>query len=360
MSHFITLVNIAADETDTERQAYNIGQIAAGIELKKKLAENPDDYTAEDMLNDVLRNPSPFECRITAAIDDIMAPFCQDAEDPDYIEFENVTAEITKSYKTDLCDCVRLPDGKIITCHNSLFYNYYMVADGVIYQKLAGRLRRPKRTKKAKKLRLLSNYPLRKAYKTFERYAEDHCCCEYSEDESGYGYYCNPNGVCDWYQVGGRWPYKFLVRDTTAQVITGEKSWTVCGYEPDMPDGYKWVAGAKKSDIEWGLMKSLKEENTVRAFNMYEEWHKTGMIPDGGVTLYNETVYERGETYEEWLNRRCITVDLYADFAYSYIQDGEFYSTAGAESENEWVEMVKEYIGNIPGDDIIVTVDCHT
>ena len=261
------------------------------------------------------------EYAVTDYIDSIMEPFCQVTEDWNYLEFHNATSEITESYKTQTCDCVRMSGGKIITCYDPLFYCNYTTVSGVIYQKSVGKSKQLKRTQKAEKLKLLPNYPVNKVYKTIEQYAEDYCDYKYNEDEDAYGYYDNPNGMWDWYQIGGRWLYKFLVSETAKQVITGEKSWALSDETPETPNGYKWVAGAKKSDIELELMKSLKVDKTAR--------------------ITSETL------------------DLYADLTDSYIQNGEFYSDFGAENENEWAAMVKEYIDGIADNDFITVVDCH-
>lgn len=75
------------------------------------------------------------------------------------------------------------------------------------------------------------------AYPSLRQYAEDYCGYTFDSKTNTYGYYCNPNAFWDWYSIGGRWPFQFLVRDT-AERINGERSWgnedAVC----EAPEGY--------------------------------------------------------------------------------------------------------------------------
>jgi len=71
----------------------------------------------------------------------------------------------------------------------------------------------------------------------------------------------NPQAFWDWFEVGGRWSHVFLVKNDCANIIKGEHYHVTENEEQlDRPEGYKWVAGAKKKDIEWDLMKELAIE----------------------------------------------------------------------------------------------------
>ena len=89
-------------------------------------------------------------------------------------------------------------------------------------------------------------------------YAEKHGNYEKGDGTDAYGYYLNPNAEWDWFQIGGRWPNRFLVKSNCCTVFSGELSFFLKG-EPDVeaPDGYCWVTGARKKDIAWDVMKAL-------------------------------------------------------------------------------------------------------
>lgn len=225
MSHFVTLINLdPIDCTETKPIPFTVEQTAAINALKEQLAQNPNDYFAKYELKEFLRNPSPFELSAESLAEDIMLPYCENTEDPEYLEFNDVSAEVMESYKTECCDCVRFPEGRIVMCCDYNFYNKYEVVDGVIYQKSAGVLKHNKRTKKAKKLKFLPEYPIKKIFKSCEEYAQKCYGYNYDEDHEAYGYYNNPNAQWDWYQIGGRWPYEFLVKNGAEQIIIGERS----------------------------------------------------------------------------------------------------------------------------------------
>ena len=54
-------------------------------------------------------------------------------------------------------------------------------------------------------------YPRRKMYKSFEDYLDQECYAVLNEETGKYGEWFNPDGVYDWYSIGGRWPAMFLV-----------------------------------------------------------------------------------------------------------------------------------------------------
>lgn len=113
-------------------------------------------------------------------------------------------------------------------------------------------------------------YPVKKLYPSLKQYAEDYCGYTYDNKNNTYGYYCNPNAFWDWYSIGGRWPFQFLVRDT-AERINGERSWgnedAVC----EAPEGYIWVCGARKRDIAWELMKEWELQHAKKRFELLAE-----------------------------------------------------------------------------------------
>lgn len=103
-------------------------------------------------------------------------------------------------------------------------------------------------------MKALTSYPLRKIYKDYHDYAVNGHGYEFNEEYGGYGYIYNPNGMWDWYQIGGRWPAMFLVKEDCREYTIGERSWASNDRYP-APEGYIWVCGSRKKDIEWQVMR---------------------------------------------------------------------------------------------------------
>jgi len=59
----------------------------------------------------------------------------------------------------------------------------------------------------------------------------------------------------DWCVIGGRWPRRFLVKESCKEYSIGERSWDDIDRKIDAPEGYFWVAAARKKDIEWQAMR---------------------------------------------------------------------------------------------------------
>ena len=303
-------------------------------------------------------------------------PFCEGTEDPDYLEFHDKTEEIARGYNSDTLDCVKMPGGKIVSLYNH-HASGFAIKDGMVFQESAGPLKHNKRTKKAKKMLALTEYPMNKLYPTIERYAEDYCGYYYDEDHKAYGYHTNPNAFWDWYQIGGRWPFMFLVKTTCPDAIRGGYSWATEGDSREAPEGYKWVAGARKSDIAWDAMKTLRIEASIPRFKLLEEAFKTGILPDeplltiteDGIASWGEMIYKKDETLENYLERNELGPDCkYPVSAYSFLSDGEYCSrgdmgwwgiSKNDKPEMAWQEETQTFIDEIDDDDFIVTIDCH-
>lgn len=236
MSHFVTLVNFYMPklEENCEENMRYAEQIA---EVKEKLAQDPESFALRFLLKRLQSKASTLERSAECEIDELMAPFCEGTDDPAYLEFEDRTDDLRQDYETDKINCIRFPDGTVVPEYSRLVCEKYLIKDGKVFQKKAGHLGHEKRTKKAKKMRAFMGYPVKKLYPSLKQYAEDYCGYTFDSKNNAYGYYCNPNAFWDWYSIGGRWPFQFLVRDT-AERINGERSWgnedAVC----EAPEGY--------------------------------------------------------------------------------------------------------------------------
>jgi len=323
-------------------------------------------------INDQMRLETLTEQLLTP----LLAPYDENAENPEYVEFVDCTEEGRKEYAGGT-DCVRTPDGRILPAYQYEIYKMLEVYNGQTYQRSAGPLHHRKRTKKAKKYRALPNYPYKKLYSSFDLFMTEHH--GYHASDGAYGFYTNPNAQWDWYQIGGRWPYRFLVKEDCATAVCGERSFLL-GDTPakSAPDGYRWVAGARKGDIAWDVMRSFLAEQAAATFRRLEGYFQTGQVPkddsvlcitEEGITSWGDLVYYKNETLEGYLQRIGLTEqDKYPIGTFALL-DGDGWSGSGDmgwfgvstnnKDEDEWAKMVESFIDKQPDDTLLVSVDCH-
>lgn len=220
--HFKTLVtvNMPTVEEDPHENAAVVQSIELLQARKDDLAK---DIMAELTLCTLMGRTTNFARQLVGEVEEVMAPYSAEPSE-EYMEFADMTEELKADYAKSV-DCLKLPNGKIVECGSYPYFSKYSIVDGKVSQNKAGTLHHTRRTKQSRKIQYLPNCPRQKVYKTFEKYAEDYRGYEYNEEEKGYGFYCNPNAMWDWYQIGGRWPVTFLVKSDCTEYSFGERSW---------------------------------------------------------------------------------------------------------------------------------------
>lgn len=367
--HYVTLATVEIPHVKEEEE---MNALIAGAADRLE-AQADSDIIKEFFLRRLQSMRTSFSRAVSEAVGEVMDPFCENAEDPRYLEFEDYTDEVEDSYNSDTRTCVRLPEGRIIPEESLEFHSKFTLEGGIIREINAGRLHSPKRTHKAKKLTLLRDYPVRKLYPAIKDYAEEegYSC---NEDGTQFGYMMNPNGHWDWYSIGGRWSDVFLVSDQCKEYSLGE-----CDRAPrEVPEGYIWVSAARKKDIEWDAMRSWRKAMAVKEYEMLKSVFKTKIIPDDtycrilkdGVRSPSGREYLSGETEEAFLARYGLdgSDPRYPDCFYNYISGGEWFSSygyggdekGGRDREEVWHDAVDEYIASLSDDTVLVIVDCHS
>ena len=183
------------------------------------------------------------------AVAEKMQEYYEGDTDPGRTKFCDCTERIVEGYEGTV-DCLKLPQGTIVLDFESPYENRFVIRDGKVFESDAGPVHQLRRTKRAKRIRALTGYPLKKIYPDIYRFSVEWFGIEYIEKENAFGYYANPNGIWDWYEIGGRWPYLLLVRDTCREYFAGQISWTWSDETVDPPKGYRWTSGARMKDIE--------------------------------------------------------------------------------------------------------------
>lgn len=319
-----------------------------------------------------------WECFVETLAAGLLEPYNENTTNIAYMCFDDRTEEGRKAYKQDCLDCVKTPDGRIIDCYRYEFSHRYELYNGKVCRKSFGRLHHPKQTKKAKKYAALPNYPLRKLYPKFDVFMTDYWGCELEEKTGYYGYYINPNGQWDWWEIGGRWPFRFLVKDDCCLTVAGEFS-SLYGDMPhyEAPEGYHWVAGARKGDIAWDMMREFICSKQIEQFLLYQAWFAAGEIPpehtgqatitQDGIVSWGGYLYHQEESLEHYLNCRGLSDNyLYPICPLALVDvDGWNDQGWGASDSSEvdtevWLKAVDDFIVKQPDDALLVSVDCHT
>ena len=373
--HYHTLAVITIPPVEENQEETN--KIQACIEeLESKGSQNPDlGSVIRGIFTGRLRAQlNAFSREVYSSIDNLMHPYGSESED--CYEFIDMTEELRDAYENDTIDCYRLPGGRIVTQFDNEVYRKFSIRDGIVFEKNAGPLKHPKRTHKAKKMKALPDYPMKKLYATFEDYAKNYRFHEYHEDKQAFGYYCNPEARWDWFVIGGRWPITFLVKDTCTEYSPGERTWGDENTVYPVPEGYMWVSAARKKDIEWEAMRNWQlhqiKQQYLNLTDMYV--NKTLQPPeylreiDGCVYHYSTLLYKIGETEEEFSKRmkadeiRQFPVS-FADLVdgYNWFDEGEDYVRPD-ETEvtaETWDETVQQFIEDQSDEDVFVSIDYH-
>ncbi len=197
--------------------------------------------------------------------------------------------------------------------------------------------------------------------------AENEDGAEYNKLNQSYGYYHNPNAQYNYYRIKGCW---LLVKESIQEVMIGERNWDLGDPYREAPVGYKWVAAAKKADVEWELMKSVEVKNAYKHFPRLEKWFQTGKAPkdihgygeitESGIVYGHELIYKKGEKLEEYLLRLGLGgPSHYPILAHAFLKSGKWTSPNDKNDETRR-KIIKDVLDEIYDNDILVAIDCYT
>lgn len=103
------------------------------------------------MLGKLRSLKSTFSREVTSYINDIMDPYSETPTNQHYLEFIDHTEELEYDYEKGTTDCIRLPNGTLVTENHPSFFKKYVLHQGKVFQRDAGPLHHIKRTKRAKR-----------------------------------------------------------------------------------------------------------------------------------------------------------------------------------------------------------------
>lgn len=372
--HFLTLAILEIPEVREHKELdKQIVEALKELELQKQIETK--NFMLDFTIGRFQNLQSSFSRAVNDGVSELMYPYCASMEDPEYLEFEDRTEKLREEYES-VVDCIKLPQGTIVEQYGDPLWGRFVVRDGKVFQRDAGSLHHEKRTKKAKRMVALPNYPRKKLYKSFEKYAEERCGFSFDEKHQGYGYYYNPNAIWDWYSIGGRWPEMFLVKDACTEYSIGERSWCNSDRKSEAPEGYRWVCAARKKDIAWDAMRDWRNQKAAERFHKLEQMFLAGktdpdfhgeIVPDG-VIHWGELVYRKDSTLEEYLEEYGIPgCWKYPVGSHDIVDEGQWLSVedsvqdpgTGSYAPVDWRSCIDGYIDDMDEDMVLVSVDCH-
>lgn len=372
--HFLTLAALEISQIQEDKELDNqIAEALKELELQKQIETK--NFMLDFAIGRCQNLPSSFSRAVNDGVSELMYPYCESLEDPEYLEFEDRTEKLREEYES-VVDCIKLPQGTIVEQYGDPLWGRFVVRDGKVFQRDAGSLHHEKRTKKAKRMVALPNYPRKKLYKSFEKYAEERCGFSFDEKHQGYGYYYNPNAIWDWYSIGGRWPEMFLVKDACTEYSIGERSWCNSDRKSEAPEGYRWVCAARKKDIAWDAMRDWRNQKAAERFHKLEQMFLAGktdpdfhgeIVPDG-VMHWGELVYRKDSTLEEYLEEYGIPgCWKYPVGSHDIVDEGQWLSVedsvqdpgTGSYAPVDWRSCIDGYIDDMDEDMVLVSVDYH-
>lgn len=372
--HFLTTVAVEVPPT-TEDYETDLEVRRKREKLLAELATVKEDGRKcfmECYLSELGNYLNAFGRAVAEAVAIRLEPYCESVNDPEYGEFDDRTEEFRNDYETNRFDCILMPNGQIVEYWDKSFADKFVVENDIVYEKEWGPQRTRKRTKKAKRIKLLHDYPVKKRYKSFADYALKQCGALYDEESGGYGYYFNYNAFWDWYQIGGRWPQTFIVKEDCMEYSIGNIG--DVKILADCPKGYKWTSAARKKDIQWDIMLKVLRQLEIARYEKCKSYFEAGAAPsdswfrvtETGVYNWSEkAVYLKGETLDENLKRRGLTDDVSYFLLPAYYVNGDGWSTMDSfgsddkERSSQWLQELKNFYENLADDTVLVTVDIH-
>jgi len=191
---------------------------------------------------------------------------------------------------------------------------------------------------------------------------------EWNEEKQGYGYYNNPNGFWDWYQVGGRWVGFFAVKEGTdrKKAVMGDPS-MLMQFSEEEAKGLRDKADVLTvGDIDFDKMEEIQKEYASK--NWDEMWE---MINDHRSDKTDEEVEQRfreimnsteGETKEEYVERSkgiSVASIVMAGEWFDHEKDGYYRCASDGLKGGMIAKELTMLLKNMQPETPLMLVDCH-
>lgn len=272
---------------------------------------------------------------------------------------------------------MNMTPGPCPSLYDDAFNKFFFVEEDKIYAFGPNGDRKSKlQTEESKALELVTDYPVKSWYPSFEAYCDEHRGFVKASD-GRWGYTCNPNAKWDWWQIGGRFPNQFLVPAGLQDCIPSAKDDD--GESAIPPEGYQYADAARKKDICWDVMRKIavdtvekRYQKCVKAFETKDltDFGPLCRILDEGISAWGEMLYLKGETLDEYKARKGATdLDRYMCHTYAFVDRngdwtgsgdmGWFGISSNDKDERAWNDEIQKLMNEAKDDDFLAIVDCH-
>lgn len=181
----------------------------------------------------------------------------------------------------------------------------------------------------------------------------------------------NPNSKWDWYEIGGRWHNKLLVKEEVKEVIDGVASWgNLNSNNKETPQGYKWCDGARIKDIEFN--KIIEFENRYNKAIRFWETYIEGQEPktEEEKEAIKSELYRKEYYIERYKNKENYAKIESIFYTWALLDDDGWHEQGNMgwfgmaddteESEQRFIEKFTETINKKENKDkYLVMIDCH-
>jgi len=165
-------------------------------------------------------------------------------------------------------------------------------------------------------------------YATPEEWVEDWDGYYLNKEGTAYGRYKNPNGIWDWYEIGGRWDNSLILKN-------GDR-----------------VDSAHNRDIDWDAMFEGSRAERRKA------WHDWKKNTDPKKHQFFDFGISGNDTFEEHMAKAEM-------ITYGFIHQGKhqlrenWNGKTFVKTEN-WPAVVLDFINNLEPDEMVSVVDIHS
>lgn len=203
--------------------------------------------------------------------------------------------------------------------------------------------------------------PYRELYPTFEAYMEDWCGEERDVRTGRYGYWHNPKGKWDWYQIGGRWNGSLALKPGATSGRLGERARIhpsgAIGAAP-LPVEPNFVDSALKRDVDFAAMEARSRKRTADDYHRY----LTGTEEDRKRWFFDE---------KDWPPHESETVEMFVErhykpwCCYAFLGRDGVWHERSTWTGKEWIEAAnwendfRILLSDVADDERITVVDIH-
>ncbi len=192
---------------------------------------------------------------------------------------------------------------------------------------------------------------------------------EWSEEKQGYGYWSNPNGFWDWYQIGGRWVGFFALTEEA------DKKRAVLGDPSMLMQFSKKEAKALRNKADVLQVKDIDFDKMEEIYKAYatKQWDEMwGMIHEHRSDKTDEEVEKRfreimnspkGETREEYIERSkhfgVATIVMAGEWFDLDSKDGYYKCKSKGLKGGMIAKDLPMLLKNMQPETPLMLVDCH-